>query len=176
MANPLDTPDVLRLIAYKLRARDIIALCISSRKLSQDLCKNEYFLKQVYLKYLSRHLDNFKATDVLRQLNQYDELISTDPTYRGLLHFATKNGYDRILQALIFAKSAKGETLELLPIYFIQALDSKMNEDDLIDLFSKSNISNKIYLANIKKIYNETLKLKYFNLQDKIIQRWPGLI
>ncbi len=52
MANLLDVPDVLREIAYKLRAKDIIVLCRSNKKLSLDLCKNEYFLKQVYTKYL----------------------------------------------------------------------------------------------------------------------------
>ncbi len=50
--NVLNIPDVLREIAYKLRAEDIIALCRSGKKLYLNLCNNEYFLKQVYLKYL----------------------------------------------------------------------------------------------------------------------------
>ncbi len=170
--NVLNIPDVLREIAYKLRAKDIVALCRSGKKLYLNLCNNEYFLKQVYLKYFSRHLKNFVPGSVLLQLYEYNNIFDVEDdssiTEENLLKFATYYGFDRILSAMMDIKEAKGEQLEISPDYFIRLLDSDILEEDLIDVVNRAKI---VIDNDIKTILSKIIYYKHYELLKLMLQK-----
>ncbi len=142
--------DALRLMAYNLEYHDLLHLCATRKRFSQEICNNNIFQKEYGLRHLSSKLDRlpkdkgqYKVLDELRKLaarnkggiNINDEIVLKG--YELYLEKIIGNLDKRSKNEMLFIAARKGY-LDIVKYLLRQGANINANQDISLDTAARN--------------------------------------
>ncbi len=137
--------DAIRLMTYNLEYPDLLSLCATRRRFSQEVCNNNIFQKEYGLRHLSSKLDRlpkdkgqYKVLDELRKLNTRSKggiNINDEIVLKGYELYLEKiigNLDKRSKNELLFIAAEKGY-LDIVKYLLRQGANINADEDNALN-------------------------------------------